>query len=1268
MALFNVLHTFVLFSFVQSIPMPPSIITEPDPEVIFDPRVNIELPCLAKGSPAPIYTWAKDGRFYEPSAQNNRVAMGSDSGTLIFTQAQTIDQGWYQCNATNMWGTAVTRKVRVRLAELGAFPIYDKAQVIQVRRGDSLKLPCKPPTGVPDPETYWTDNTNTGDQFGFLVSNPRIQQDYYGNLYFLNVKDEDEQKQFICNVFSRKLNVIRRGSLTQLQVIKTDPNNRRPVKLWSSEANKVFLKGYKLTLKCIFGGLPTPGVIWRKINGTIPERRSTVTMEKQELVITDLQFEDAGLYECRGHNELGNDLFSINVRVEAAPYWIEKPRDLHVTEGETVNFVCDAQSKPPPNNIQWFVNGVPLQDPSVRRNPRRRVVKNHMTIQNVTKLDTAVYQCNVTNIHNYVFANFFLNVISEKPEIQRGPDPLLRAVEGQSVLLPCETFGAPMPKVYWSKRDQVITGGRYSILEDGSLMIREASASDSGVYVCNATNKFGSDVRSGTLNIKRKTRIQTHTGNQEVRRGYYAIFRCTAVADTSLTYDIDWYKDGRLLAYTGRFIKDVADQNTLKIVDVQFDDGGSYVCRASTELDFDDASATLVVQDRPNRPRITKVNCSGSIQNSFGQPFAIVQWEATGDNNARVLYYELQYNTSFQQNDWVSVPVEQRRESYNEIKSQDGSIKLEPKTTIFRTTRLPSNQYDLRVTLSCWANYTFRVIAYNRVGASDPSAISESMCSTATCRPRSNPVGVRAYTTQFVPLLIEWDSMPPIKWNAPKFWYEVGWRPFVPGPNPEPFMTQRVYPPQHQFAIPNPALNLRYQYYVKAVNQQPGEINGADANEPPLYFIAFSGDSAPTYVPRNFRLMQTLDGTTVQFAWDPPLAVDEINIRGFLKAYQIEMFRIADPENSLRVISDISPNQTWATIFNAPPNGEIGARIRIETERYLGPTSQVIQFVTQEGRPGPITNLRGIPFGGNGIYLFWEPPDEPNGFIIGYQIDYKTIESIMAQPGLDQPSVSLYDPLQREHLIGGLKPNTKYRVQVRARTIAGLSTSPAMIELTTNVSLIPSKPTFFVSYRGPTFFNVSFDPTRMQIPGSRYYVQYKEDEKDGQAIYKRTYSVSNDRTIMVSPLEPGKTYLTYLVAGDGIRAETRSDSQKVTTLGKDRGPRVHDAPWFIGLLISLIILFIVFIVVCGIMRRKGGEYTPSISDRKTMDKDPYRTDDDGKYPDYNPASSDVSMKQSRSSLHDSMAEFDDDKRRTYLVKYGEGDIVDEDEPNFSTAV
>lgn len=92
----------------------------------------------------------------------------------------------------------------------------------------------------------------------------------------------------------------------------------------------------------------------------------------------------------------------------------------------------------------------------------------------------------------------------------------------------------------------------------------------------------------------------------------------------------------------------------------------------------------------------------------------------------------------------------------------------------------------------------------------------------------------------------------------------------------------------------------------------------------------------------------------------------------------------------------------------------------------------------------------------------------------------------------------------------------------------------------------------------------------MAIPGSLYYVQYKENDhglykanfleinyinfwfEDGQAIFKRTYAVSNDRTIIVSPLGPGKTYITILVAGDGIRAETKSDPQLVTTLGKGR--------------------------------------------------------------------------------------------------------------------
>jgi hypothetical protein len=56
-----------------------------------------------------------------------------------------------------------------------------------------------------------------------------------------------------------------------------------------------------------------------------------------------------------------------------------------------------------------------------------------------------------------------LVLLAEKPDIQYGPEALYRVIEGQNVIIPCGTFGVPTPKVYWSKRDRIITGGRYVI-------------------------------------------------------------------------------------------------------------------------------------------------------------------------------------------------------------------------------------------------------------------------------------------------------------------------------------------------------------------------------------------------------------------------------------------------------------------------------------------------------------------------------------------------------------------------------------------------------------------------------------------------------------------------------------------------------------------------------------------------------------------------------------------------------------------------------------
>jgi hypothetical protein len=74
------------------------------------------------------------------------------------------------------------------------------------------------------------------------------------------------------------------------------------------------------------------------------------------------------------------------------------------------------------------------------------------------------------------------------------------------------------------------------------------------------------------------------------------------------------------------------------------------------------ADATLVVQDRPNRPRIDRTQCtSGSSKNGIS-PKIKIEWSSGGENNAKILHYLLQYNTTFTPTEWINVKVKANRE------------------------------------------------------------------------------------------------------------------------------------------------------------------------------------------------------------------------------------------------------------------------------------------------------------------------------------------------------------------------------------------------------------------------------------------------------------------------------------------------------------------------------------------------------------------------------------------------------------------------------
>jgi hypothetical protein len=63
--------------------------------------------------------------------------------------------------------------------------------------------------------------------------------------------------------------------------------------------------------------------------------------------------------------------------------------------------------------------------------------------------------------------------------------------------------------------------------------------------------------------------------------------------------------------------------------------------------------------------------------------------------------------------------------------------------------------------LSCWANYTFRVKAVNRLGESESSEINTLPCTTNPCRPARHPIGVRGFGNQSNNLIITWNVSSP---------------------------------------------------------------------------------------------------------------------------------------------------------------------------------------------------------------------------------------------------------------------------------------------------------------------------------------------------------------------------------------------------------------------------------------------------------------------------------------------------------------------------
>ncbi|XP_078538395.1 cell adhesion molecule DSCAML1 isoform X2 [Lissotriton helveticus] len=311
-------------------------------------------------------------------------------------------------------------------------------------------------------------------------------------------------------------------------------------------------------------------------------------------------------YFCTAENSAGK-IRSPNIRVKAVfrePYSV-RVEDQRSMRGSVAVFKCLITS-----TVQEYVSVVSWEKDTVSIVPENRffiTFYGGLYILDVQKEDAlSTYRC-ITK-HKYSGETRQSNGarLSVSDPSESSPTILdsfsSREVKaGQEVELPCIASGYPNLSSRWIKDGRPVpTDSRWTKRSMG-LTISDLRVEDSGTYICEVINNFGSAEVSGTLTVIEPLRVTLTPKKLKTGIGSTVILSCALTG--SPEYIIRWYRNTELvIADDFISIRGIGNE-TLLITSAQKSHSGAYQCfairKALTAQDF----SIIVLED--GTPRIT---------------------------------------------------------------------------------------------------------------------------------------------------------------------------------------------------------------------------------------------------------------------------------------------------------------------------------------------------------------------------------------------------------------------------------------------------------------------------------------------------------------------------------------------------------------------------------------------------------------------------------------------------------------------------------------
>lgn len=439
--------------------------TVPKPVVVPEDQVVLRneeamFHCQFSSEPPPTLTWYHDNELL---ANKSRVLLLTN-GSLWITQVKPRNTGRYRCVGRGQSGAEVTLQASLMIAEIEDM----SPRAPQVYTADSLqRAPCGPPRGRPPPEVWW----ERGGQR--LPSEGRVHQDGL-DLVFSPIQVQDSGL-YTC-VAENKAG--RRSQELNVTVATPPVWRRRP-------EDSQFEEGKPGMLHCRAEAAPEPEVVWLRNNNFVSREDARFQLfSNGSLRINNVEVYDGQIYGCEARTVAGRLSAQARVTVLEKLKFTPVPQSVQCLElDRDMSVSCSATGRENPNIVWSKTDGSDL--------PRHVEQKNgQLHFNKVRRSDAGNYTCTASNslqgeIHAAV--SFTVAVyIRFKVE----PDNTT-VYQGHSAALHCQASGDPPPYIHWSIKGRPLDGlnnKRFQKLENGSLLISDVSADDTGKYTCVAGN------------------------------------------------------------------------------------------------------------------------------------------------------------------------------------------------------------------------------------------------------------------------------------------------------------------------------------------------------------------------------------------------------------------------------------------------------------------------------------------------------------------------------------------------------------------------------------------------------------------------------------------------------------------------------------------------------------------------------------------------------------------------------------------------------------